>query len=343
MPSLIINNDTVTVRLQSQHLELVKRADSGMANDFARIRVPLFDVERVMVVGRPSVSVAVLQKFMFEGIPVSFLTARGRWIGALCTDNNMNAGRRIRQYEVYRDEQLKLKLASRIVFAKIRNSRRVLQRLAANRKESDDPRQVKVCEILKRLARFVLLRAENLDQLRGFEGMAAAAYFSRLGAFFPENIPFRERSRRPPANAANSILSWTYTIVQGEIDAVIRSHGLDPCIGFLHSVEHGTPSLTLDLLEPLRAPLCDMLSLHLLNHRILREEHFEFNTEDGGTYLKADARKEFFFAYENAMIRKFALKPGGNHVDFRKIIEDSVLTVLKAMENDDDYEFFLMP
>jgi CRISPR-associated protein Cas1 len=197
--------------------------------------------------------------------------------------------------------------------------------------------------MLKRLGRFALERTDNLEQLRGYEGMAAAAYFSRLSDFFPENIPFRERSRRPPGDAANSILSWTYSIVQGEIDAVIRCHGLDPCIGFLHAISHGTPSLTLDLLEPLRAPLCDLLSLHLLNHRILREEHFEFNTEDGGTYLKPEARKEFFFSYENAMIRKFTLKPGEKHVDFRKIIENSVLAVLKAIQGDSNYEFFIMP
>lgn len=343
MPPLIITHDTVSVRLESEHLELVNHAPSGEANDFVRIRVPIFDIDRVVIVGRPSVSVPVLQKFMYSGIPVYFQTSHGRWIGGLYPDNNMNAERRIRQYELARDEKLKLEVASKLVAAKIRNSRRVLQRLAANRNQSDTPEQERACEMLKRLGRFSQDRPGTLDQLRGYEGMAAAAYFDRLSSFFPQNIPFVERSRRPPKNAANALLSWTYAIVQGEIDAAVRSRGLDPCIGFLHVVEHGTPSMTLDLLEPLRAPLCDLLVLHLLNHAIFREEHFEFNSEDGGTYLKPDSRKEFFFAYENTMTRKFTLKPGEPHTDFRRVIDNSVLAVIQAIEGRADYEFFDMP
>lgn len=343
MPPLIINQNTVTARLEGQHLELVNRGESNMANDFVKLRVPLFDVDRAVIVGRPMVSLAVLQKFMKSGIPVYFMTTRGRWIGALAPDNNMNAARRIRQYELSRDDNIKLKIAAKLVSAKIRNSRRVLQRLAANRKQSEEPKQIRVCDFFKRLGRLVQDNPGSLERLRGHEGIVAAEYFSRLATFFPEDVPFVERSRRPPKNAANALLSWTYSIVQGEIDASLRAHGLDPCIGFLHAVEHGTPALTLDLLEPLRAPLCDMLTLHLLNHRILRPEHFEYKVDDGGTYLGVAARKEFFFAYENSMTRKFSLSPGTPHVDFRKVIENATLAVLKAMEGDSDYEFFSMP
>lgn len=343
MPSLVITQDTVTARLESQHVELVKHGPSGEPNDFVRIRVPLYDIDRVVINGRPALTIPLLQRFMRQGTPVYFLTSHGRWIGALSPDNNMNAGRRIRQYQISCDRTLQLNIASRIVHAKIRNSRRVIQRLAANRNDSESPAQLKCCETLHRLARIALHRPGNLDRLRGYEGMAAATYFSRIGAFFPDNIPFTSRSRRPPADAANSILSWTYSVLQGEIDAAIRSHGLDPCIGFLHAIEHGTPSLTLDLIEPLRAPMCDMLALHLLNHKILREEHFRFDAEDGGTYLKPEARKDFFIAYENSMTRKFSLKPSLPHTDFRKIIEQSVVSVLKAMEGESEYDFFLMP
>lgn len=343
MPSLVITMDTVSVRLESQHLELVKHAESGEANDFVRVRVPLYDIERVVIVGRPIITMPVLQKFMYTGIPVYFQTSHGRWIGGLYSDNNMNAERRIRQYELARDEKLKLNIASRIVAAKIRNSRRVLQRLAANREQSNLPAQNRACEIMNNLYSDVLETPDSLDKIRGYEGMAAATYFSRLGDFFPPELPFVERSRRPPKNAANALLSWTYSILQGEIDAAVRSHGLDPCIGFLHTIEHGTPSLTLDLMEPLRAPLCDMLVMHLLNHKIMQPEHFEFLSEDGGTYLKPDSRKAFFMPYENTMTRKFTVKPGEPHTDFRRVIDDSVIAILHAMEGRDDYAFFDMP
>ena len=341
MPSLVINGETVSVRLESRHVELIKRDPEDPKAAFIKKKVPLFDVERVVIIGRPGVSIPVLQRLMFMGIPTYFVTSKGRWIGSLTPDNNMNAARRIHQYKLASDKDLSLRIAKKLVYAKIRNSRRVLQRLAANRKQSFDPEQEKTTKALKKYSRRALL-VDNLDSLRGYEGISAATYFSQLASFFPENIPFEERSTRPPKNAANAIMSWTYTIVLGEVEAAVRSHGLDTCIGFLHEVSHGTPSLALDLLEPLRAPLCDLLVMNMLNHNILTDESFEFNAEDGGTYLVDDAKKNFFFSYEMAMNRKFTLKKEDSHTDFRKIIDNSVINILKAMEGK-DFQFFIMP
>jgi len=340
MPSLIINGDTVSIRLSSKHLELVKR-DPDSERAFIKKKVPLFDVDRAVVIGRPNISIPVLQRLMFYGIPTYFVTSKGRWIGSLTPDNNMNAQRRITQYHLSSDKQLSLKIAKKLVYAKIRNSRRVLQRLAANRKLSDDPEHCKVVAELKNYSRLALL-SDNLDSLRGYEGISAAKYFSRLATFFPDNIPFEERSTRPPKNAANALMSWTYTIVLGEVEAAVRCHGLDTCIGFLHTVSHGTPSLALDLLELLRAPLCDLLVMNILNHNILTDESFEFHADDGGTYLKNDSKKDFFFSYEMAMNRKFKLKQGEPHTDFRKIIDNSVISILHALEKK-DFSFFIMP
>ncbi len=343
MPGLVITTDTACVNLESSHIELVNRVQSENSTvSYAKMRVPIFDIDRVVICGRPSISMAAMQKFMANGIPVFFVSSHGRWIGALSPDNNLNASRRIRQYEKSRDGKFMLNVAQKIVQAKIKNSKRVLQRLSANREQSHFSRQIEACEKLDALADS-LGKTENLDEIRGYEGMSAAIYFARLGNFFPENIPFKERSRRPPKDAANALLSWTYSIVLGEIDAAVRSHGLDACIGCLHSISHGTPSLSLDLLEPLRAPLCDLLVLNMLNHKILSDESFEFNNEDGGTYLRSESKKDFFFSYENAMTRKFTLAKGENHTDFRNVIEDQVLQFLKALEERDEFNFFAMP
>ena len=342
MPSLVLTGDTVSVNLESQHLEVVKKIEKDGQSEFERMKVPLFDIDRVVVNGRASLSTPAMHALMKKGIPVFFLSSHGRWLGALWPDKNMNAERRIRQYKLSEDQVLALKIARKLVYAKIRNSRRVLQRLAANRNLSDEQEQIYTTERLKIYADEAL-KSNDVEQLRGYEGMSAAMYFSRLGKFFPEDIPFKERSRQPPRDAANALLSWNYTIVLGEVDAAVRSHGLDTCIGFLHSVSHGTPALPLDLMEPLRAPVCDLLTLHLLNHKILTREHFEFCTEDGGTYLTQDSKKDFFWSYEMHMTRKFTPEKGGNHTDFRKIIQDSVISVLKALEGSDDFEFFQMP
>lgn len=342
MPSLVISQDCVNVSIQSRHLEMSRREESDMFNRINRIKVPLVDVDRVIICGRPSVTIPVLQRLMKMGIPTFFITSHGRWIGALLPDNNMNAERRIRQYELARNTEFSLLIAKKLVFAKLRNSRRVLQRLAANRETSHHRSHGAAMEQLKRLANDAI-DAPGLEELRGYEGMGAAVYFGQLGNYFPENIPFTTRNRRPPKDAANAILSWTYAIVMGEIDSAVRSHGLDSCIGFMHAISHGTPSLALDLLEPLRAPCCDMTVLNILNHRHLSEEDFEYHTEDGGTYMKQASRQEFFQTYEMAMTRKFTPYGGNSHVDFRAVIKASVFNILKAMEGNYDFEFFLMP
>ena len=342
MPSLILNGDDVSVRTEGLHLEVVRRKPGGEANEFVRMRVPIVDLDRMVVVGNPGVTLPALLRVARNGVPIFFLSASHRWIGALSPDDNKNAARRVRQYEMAKDEKLALEVARRIVLVKIKNSRRVLQRLSANREQSYNSAQIEAAERLDQLTGLAA-RVAAMDELRGVEGMAAAIYFQRLGAFFPEKTPFKERSRRPPKDAANALLSWTYTIVLGEVEAAARSHGLDPCLGFLHAVSHGSPSLALDLLEPLRAPVCDLLALHLLNHKVLTDESFEFRSEDGGTYLREDARKSFFMSYETSMARKFTVGKDTGHTDFRKVIDDQVVNILKALEGRSDYEFFEMP
>ena len=343
MPSLVLTSDTLSVRLLSRRLEVIRQDHQTPGSAPVRTEVPLLDIDRVVLIGRPSVTIPVLTTLMDTGIPCFFLTAHGRWRGALSPDRNLNAARRIRQYEQATDPQFSLRVARRLVIAKIANSRRVLQRLAANREISDSPEHEAVCGELKHL----LQRAgstDSLDELRGIEGLAAARYFRRIGAFFPDTLPFRERSRRPPRDGANALLSWTYTILLGEVEGAIRAHGLDAAIGVLHADKLNTPSLALDLVEPLRPAIADLLVLSILNHAILRPEHFEVDIDDGGTYLTEEARKPFFVAYEQAMTRRFAMAKGSPHTDFRKVIDEQVCIYLRALERgDNEEEFFRLP
>lgn len=343
MPTLVLDGECLSVNAESKRLNIVRSIvnEDGKRNQ-ERSHVPMYDLDRVIVVGRPLITVPVLQRLMFAGIPCYFITTRNRWVGSLMPDGNKDAARRLRQYEVSRDAGLRLEISRALVGVKISNSRRVLQRLASNRVESSFPEQVSVCDELLRLSKRVA-NCKSHDELRGIEGFSAALYFKRLGAFFPKSVPFETRSRRPPKDAANALLSWTYTIVLGEIECEIRSRGLDPCIGFLHEISHGTPSLALDLLEPLRAPLCDLLALNLLNHNILTDESFEFRSEEGGFFLKQSSHRDFFTGYERAMTRKFKLSKGEPHSDFRRVISDMVSSVLKAMNKDTQYSFFRMP
>jgi len=342
MPSLILSGDTISVRLQSQRLEVIRWVEVGTTRE-SRMSVPIADIDRVVVIGHPNLTIPVLQRLMFDGIPTYFLTSRGRWIGTLTPDNNKNSARRIRQYQMNADHGFSLKVARALVQAKIKNSRRVLQRLSANRQESSLDAQQQADQKLAVLVDETA-GVESMESLRGMEGLAAARYFERLADFFPSHVPFRGRSRRPPRDPANALLSWTYTILLGEVEGAVRAHGLDAGIGFLHEISYGTPCLPLDLMEPLRAPVCDLLVLNILNHRILTDEDFEYHAMEGGYYLKENAHRTFFQSYESAMIRKFTPVKGESHTDFRAVIQEGVMTILRGMDGGEpEPEFFLMP
>lgn len=246
MPSVYLNGHDVDAHLSNGKME-VSRPDVE-ADDVITRRIPFFDIERVVVQGRAGVTVPLIHRLIREEIPVVFLTGGGRWLGSIEPNCNGHALRRMRQYDLARDNRFSMDIARAAVCAKIRNSRRVLQRLAANRKAAADTEQRDVCNSLLALAQRAE-RSQDLEKLRGCEGHAANLYFQRLRAFFPENAPFTERSRRPPRDAANALLSWTYTIVLGEVDGAVRATGLDPCLGFLHQISYGRPSLSLGLCQ----------------------------------------------------------------------------------------------
>jgi CRISPR-associated protein Cas1 len=343
MASLILNGDTLRVTLQSRRIEVLYRICDERGERQETSQVPLFDVERVLIVGRPSVSLPVLTRLMDEGIPCFFVTRYGRWRGSLLPDNNLNAGRRIRQYESGTDPTFTLGVSRRLIHAKIRNCRRVLQRLAANRGVSDAPEQVGACDELHGLANQVLT-AETPDLVRGLEGMAAAHYFRRLSVFFPATIPFANRNRRPPRDPANALLSFAYTVLLGEMEGAIRAHGLDAGIGCLHCDKVNTPSLALDLMEPLRPVVADLLVLNLVNHGMVKSDaDFETGAEDGGVYLSETGRKVFLLMYEQAMTRRFAPVKGETHTDLRKVIDDQVCAYIRMLESGSEEGFFLLP
>ena len=340
MPTLYLNGQTTDAVLHNRGVDVTRLSEDD--GKLRKMHVPFFDIERVVVVGRCGITMPLLQRFTREEIPVHLTTTTGRWLGAFYPNRNGHALRRLKQYDVARNGHAALPVAKGLVVAKIRNSRRVLQRLAANRDEARIPEQTDACDALSR-ATHKAMHADNHDILRGCEGLAAAVYFRRISAFFPDETPFKGRNRRPPRDAANALMSWTYTIVLGEVDCAVRSAGLDPCLGFLHEISYGRPSLALDLLEPLRAPLCDMLVLRLLNHHLIRPEHFEFRSEDGGTYLTEAGRRTFFPEYERTMVRRFSPRKGESHTDFRGVIKEQVNAILRVMENRGEPDFFIMP
>lgn len=312
------------------------RIESPEGDPAAAREIPLHDIERAFVSDRCSLSTAGLAELLRRDIPVVFTSWGERVIG-LCQPPAPHSVARIAQYRASLDPTLALALAIPLVEAKILNSRRVLQRLAANRPEAEAE---SVLQALERMAT-ACLRASNLDSLRGHEGAASAAYFECYGSFFPDHAPFERRSRRPPHNAANAILSYTYTLLAAEAECQLHAIGLDPAIGFLHEPADRRASLALDLIEPFRAPVADAMALDLLSHATLKPEcHFE--KREGGVFLNTDGKKRFFVAYERRLEREFTGSRNGRRSTLRNEIHESALAFKKALLDDEPFQPFLM-
>lgn len=338
MPGLFLLTAGTRVNLRREVLEvqLPPTEDMPEGATMPITNVPLWDLEHAVITDRVNMTIPALAELLRREIPV-IVTSHGERIIGLCLPPAPNSVARLAQFRKAHEPGFGLALSIAWVEAKILNSRRVLQRLASNRDEYD------VSEALLAMDETAkkCLTSQSLDTLRGYEGTAAGRYFEALAGFFPDDCPFEKRSRRPPLNAANALLSFTYTLLVGEMEAQLHIAGLDPAVGFFHEPADRRPSLALDLIEPFRAPVADALALDLLNHKTLKErEHFE--TKDGGVYLNLAGRKKFFIAYERRLSREFVSEHTGLRTSIRGEFRNQALALKKAVIDNEPFLPFRM-
>lgn len=295
------------------------------------LEVPTIKVERVLIFGYAQITTQALELLLNEGIPTAFLSMEGRLKGTLEPTRSKNIPLRVAQYETCRKSDFRLAVAKRIVAGKIRNQLRLVQRFQHNRPELDFTATQRD---LNRLHGEVD-RKTAAGGLLGLEGQATAVYFEAFRRMF-KRLGFERRTRRPPTDPANSLLSLGYTMLANEYMSAASAMGLDPHLGFLHVTSYGRPSLALDLCEELRHPLVDMLTLDLVNRAILKEDNF--SQESGGFMLNPEGRKRYFAKYERRMTIRFKHPHTGQNTHVRAIIRDQALNMAHAIREGKPYE-----
>ncbi len=236
-----------------------------------RLRVPIHTIGSVVCFGRVSASTPALALCAEQGVSVTFCSGSGRLLARVTGFTPGNVLLRRDQYRAADDEPRCLTIAGPMVAAKIANARAVLLR---GIRDHADPsgRLARAADRMAHSAR-AALRATTLDALRGVEGDAASDYFGALDALVTLPDPDRNaftldhRTRRPPLDRLNALLSFLYAMLTHDARTACEAVGLDPAVGFLHRDRPGRPSLALDLIEELRAFLCDRLALSLINRR----------------------------------------------------------------------------
>nr|CAD6438103.1 type I-C CRISPR-associated endonuclease Cas1 [Rhizobium sp. Q54] len=266
-----------------------------------RIRVPLHMLASVALFGAIFISPALIAACAAAGITIVLLDRNGHFQARV---EGPIAGNVLLRRAQYRDSDRPEEIVRSIVIGKIANQRSVLMRSLRDYGEEypESDREVirTVTERLARIVRRAELSDETLDALRGSEGEAANLYFSVFGHLIrspDEEMRWNGRSRRPPLDPVNALLSFLYTLLTHDCRSACESVGLDPAVGFLHRDRPGRPSLALDLMEEMRLVLADRLALSLLNRRQLRARDFE-TREGGAVMMSDDARRLVLTAWQ---------------------------------------------
>ncbi len=281
-------------------------ASLGLEHDAVRVRIdgeepsrfPLARIDSFVLFGQVSVSPFLVQRCGEDGRPIAWMTRTGRFRARLTSPARGNVLLRRQQHEALTLSEWTVRIARQVVAGKIQNSRLVLLRAA---REAAAAETVPLTEAAAHLAAALtrLPKATHLNEIRGIEGDAARAYFGTFGYMVrtgeSAGRPF-DRSRRPPRDRANALLSFLYALLREECVAGLEGVGLDPQVGYLHALRPGRPALALDLMEEFRPLVADRLALTLINRRQLGDDAFEL-LPHGGVQLTDAGRRATLTAW----------------------------------------------
>jgi len=325
MPTLFITEQGATLRKEANRL-VVERDEQRL------LEIHDFKVDRVVVLGNVQLTTQAMTFLVERGIDTTFLSLHGKLKARLVPLESKNSLLRVRQYERIHDRAFALAVAKAIVAAKLDNCSELLKRHQRNHQN---------CDFRLELSQLAYLSAEaavrnSLDSLRGIEGQAAAVYFLGFARTLRRQLQFTKRTRRPPRDPVNALLSFGYTLLYGEAIASLSSTGFDPYLGFYHSFQYGRCSLALDLMEEFRPLIVDRLVLRIINLEVLRAEDFETDP-NSGVSIRPVARKRFFREYETVIGDQFLNRTAGEHTNLRRAIHQQAIALQRAVTQGSSY------
>jgi CRISP-associated protein Cas1 len=291
MGTLYLDRKELSLKLDSHSLALYEQGEK-------KGTIPFRMLERIVVRGNVQLETRLLCALGEQKIDVLLLSGRNnqRRSMSFCHSHN-DVKRRLAQYQGYFMPVEQLQLARQLVLHKLKNQQRFLSTAMQQRADLRQPlfsARESLASIISKLDA-ALSEEYNIASLRGYEGAAAAAYFSAFTRLFPPSLNFTNRNKRPPRDPVNACLSLGYTLLHFEAVTVCRMVGLDPLLGFYHEPDYGRDSLACDLIEPLRSRL-DAWVWMLFRDRLLRNEYFA--NDDGRCLLNKSGRKCFYAQYE---------------------------------------------
>lgn len=303
---LYVVTQGATIGKTGERLEVRKAGDP-------EAYVRLIDVSHVALFGNVQITASALRALADRGIPVLHFTYGG-WLTAVTSaPNHKNIVLRTAQYRHAIHGRRRLTIAQALVAGKIRNQRTLLRRNHRGRPKN-------VVNELARLAQ-AAQRVRSMPALLGVEGTAARLYFSHFPGMLRSGLEFnfRERTRRPPTDPVNALLSFLYTLLVKDCTTSCIAVGLDPYLGFFHQVHYGRPSLALDLAEEFRPLIADSVAITVINTEVLGPS--DFVQRGPACALKDGARRRTIEAYEARMDTLICHPLFGYTISYRRVLE----------------------
>lgn len=263
-------------------------------------RVPLHNLQSIVTFGYTGASPALMGACAQRNIDLTFMSRNGRFLARVTGEVKGNVTLRKQQYRISENREKCIGIARNFIFGKVYNARWILERAAR-----DYPLRLDTDKLKKKSAFLYnslqsIRTCEDVSKLLGLEGEAASVYFSVFDQLIlqqKENFSFHERSRRPPLDNVNAMLSFAYSLLAGMCSSALEAVGLDPYVGFYHTDRPGRISLALDVMEELRGIMADRFVLTLINKRIIKSSNF-IQKENGAVVLDDIGRKLFLNAWQ---------------------------------------------
>lgn len=261
---------------------------------------PLLILEGIVTFSYKGASPALMGACGERGIQLSFMTPYGKFLARTCGADRGNVLLRKQQYRVSDDPAASCRVARNMIFGKVHNCRWCLDRTLRDHpmRVNETALRTAAGQLAASLPHF--LACQTLEELRGLEGAAANVYFGVWNELIlnqKEAFSFEARSRRPPMDHVNAMLSFGYALLAGDCGNALESVGLDSYVGFLHRDRPGRQSLALDLMEELRCVMVDRFVISLVNNRVMQPEHFQ-KRENGAVSMTEEGRKKFLSAWQ---------------------------------------------
>ncbi|MDA3900184.1 MAG: type I-C CRISPR-associated endonuclease Cas1c [Spirochaetes bacterium] len=270
-----------------------------MLDNKKAFQAPVHTIENIVLFGYKAMSPSLMAFCAENNIGISFLSMNGKFLAKVVGKQSGNVLLRKQQYKFSDSDKESSAIAKNIVAAKIKNMRSTLQRHIRNHGDLPTGDIQKTIDKLKR-SLLLLVKADNLDSIRGYEGEASACYFSNFDNLIvsqKEDFFYKKRSKRPPLDRVNALLSFLYSILAHDCRSSLETTGLDVQVGFLHRLRSGRPGLALDLMEEFRSYIADRVVLNLINLKKIKASDFDV-LETGETRMNDSSRKMLLQSYQ---------------------------------------------